>query len=191
MNITLRTTTLGMVFAIATLTGCSTLSSKNGDSASASGPLAADLGNEGTEINSVAEPVCSPAELSVLAAVLPSADLKSAIKQTVFLFGTDKSDLQPDTLGVLTAHAALLRQQTTLRLKVAGHTDERGTADYNLALGERRANTVATYLTAAGVKAPQMRVISFGEEKPVATGNDEAAWAKNRRAELSYTGCSK
>ncbi|MEK6789708.1 MAG: peptidoglycan-associated lipoprotein Pal [Pseudomonadota bacterium] len=191
MNITLRTTTLGMVFAIATLTGCSTLSSKNGDSGTASGPLAADLGNEGTEINSVSEPVCSPAELSTLAAVLASADQKSAIKQTVFLFGTDKSDLQPDTLGVLTAHAALLKQQSTLRLKVAGHTDERGTADYNLALGERRANTVATFLIAAGVKSPQMRVVSFGEEKPAVSGNDEAAWAKNRRAELSYTGCAK
>jgi len=191
MNKLLRTGTIGVVFAIATLTGCSTLNSKNGDAATASGPLATDLGNEGTEINSVAEPVCSPAELSALAAVLQSADQRSAIQQTVFLFGTDKYNLQPDTMGVLTAHAALLKQQAGLRLKVGGHTDQRGTADYNLALGERRANTVATFLTAAGVKSQQMRVISFGEEKPVATGNDEAAWAKNRRAELSYTGCTK
>lgn len=191
MNITLRTTTLGMLFAVATLSGCSTLGSKNGDPANASGPLAADLGNEGTEINSVSEPVCTPAELSTLAAVLQSVEQKNAIKQTVFLFGTDKFDLKPESLSVLTAHAALLKQQSTLRLKVAGHTDERGTADYNLALGERRANTVATYLTAAGVKAPQMRVISFGEEKPAVAGSDESAWSKNRRAELSYTGCSK
>jgi len=191
MNKLLRTGTLGMIFAIATLTGCTTLNSKNNDSATASGPLANDLGNEGTEINSVAEPICSPAELSALAAVLQSADQRSAIKQTVFLFGTDKFNLQPDTFGVLTAHAALLKQQAGLRLKVGGHTDQRGTADYNLALGERRANTVATFLTAAGVKTTQMRVISFGEEKPVAAGNDEAAWSKNRRAELSYTGCTK
>lgn len=186
MNLTYRLSTLGMAFAIATLTGCSTMKTLD----EGKGPISGDPQNEGTEINVVSEPVCTPAELSVLAAVLRDPAQKSAIAQTVFLFGTDKSDLKPETLGVLTAHAALLKQQAALRLKVGGHTDERGTADYNLALGERRANTIATFLTAAGVKSTQMRVISFGEEKPVAIGSDESAWAKNRRAELSYTGCS-
>ena len=194
MNMTSHTRTLrltGLAFALAALAGCSTLKSPSNESATASGPLSANLSNDTPEINSVAEPVCSPAALATLAAVLGNAEQKAAITQTVFHFATDKSDLQADTTGVLTAHAALLNQQAALRLKVTVHTDERGTADYNLALGERRANTVATFLAAAGVKPTQMRVVSYGEEKPVASGGDETAWAQNRRAELIYTGCAQ
>ena len=70
------------------------------------------------------------------------------------------------------------------KIQIAGHCDDRGSAEYNLALGEHRAKSVQKYLTTLGVKAENLSVISYGKEKPAVNGNDEAAWAKNRRAEF-------
>lgn len=190
-----RLSTLGLACALLSLSGCSTLgASKAGNGsdsslATVSGPLPPAMTNNQLEINRTADAGCAPAALAALAAGLPDARQQSAISQTLFLFGTDKYDLSAETTSVLTAHATLLQQQAALRLKITGHTDERGTADYNLALGERRANTVATFLTAAGIKPEQMQVVSYGEEKPQALGADEAAWSQNRRVELAYAGC--
>ena len=190
----LRLSTLGLACALLTLSGCSTLEPSKTDSdsnpATASGPLPPAMTNNQLEINRTADAGCAPAALAALAAALPDAGQQSAISQTLFLFGTDKHDLSAEATSVLTAHATLLQQQAALRLKITGHTDERGTADYNLALGERRANTVATFLTAAGIKPEQMQVVSYGEEKPLAIGADEAAWSQNRRVELAYAGCA-
>lgn len=72
-------------------------------------------------------------------------------------------------------------------MRVEGNTDERGTREYNMALGERRAKAVAVFLTSNGAKANQLDVISYGEEKPVASGESEEAWAQNRRVDLDYT----
>ncbi|MDO9620399.1 MAG: OmpA family protein, partial [Moraxellaceae bacterium] len=89
----------------------------------------------------------------------------------------------------LMAHAKLLSKVGLARVQLTGHTDERGTQDYNLALGERRANAVARYFSAAGVQPAQMNVVSYGKERPVADGSNEAAWQQNRRVELDYTVC--
>jgi len=196
MNHTFRISALSATFAIATLSGCSTLSKTDGSSTdanpqTASGPLTPAIASNALEINRAAERDCAPAALNALATSLPDASQQAGIAQTVFLFGTDKYDLSQETTGVLAAHAVLLQQQAALRLRVTGHTDERGTADYNLALGERRANTVATFLAAAGVKPEQLNVVSYGEEKPAALGGDEAAWSQNRRVELAYSGCAQ
>ena len=196
MTRTLRISALSAAFVITTLSGCSTLSNTEGSSIdtnaqTASGPLTPAIAGNALEINRAAERDCAPAALTALAATLPDASQQSAISQTLFLFGTDKHDLSAETTGVLSAHATLLQQQAALRLKITGHTDERGTAEYNLALGERRANTVATFLTAVGVKPEQLLVISYGEEKPLALGADEAAWSQNRRVELAYAGCAQ
>ena len=197
MHTSLRLPTLSLAFALLAVSGCSTLGSsktgKGGDnnSATASGPLSPAMTNSLLEINRTADIGCAPAALAALAAGLSDANQQAAISQTVFLFGTDKYDLNTEAAGVLAAHSTLLQQQATLRLKITGHTDERGTADYNLALGERRANTVATFLAAAGVKPEQMQVVSYGEEKPQAAGVDEAAWSQNRRVELAYAGCAQ
>lgn len=188
-----RLSTLGLACALLALSGCSTLDSSKAanDTATASGPLPPAMANNPLEINPTADAGCAPAALAALAADLPDTSQQSAISQTLLLFGTDKHDLSAETTGVLSAHATLLQQQAALRLKITGHTDERGTADYNLALGERRANTVATFLTAAGIKPEQLLVISYGEEKPLALGADEAAWSQNRRVELAYAGCAQ
>lgn len=100
-------------------------------------------------------------------------------------FDFDKSDLRQDARDVLSKNAALiLKSLADAKIKIEGHCDERGSAEYNLALGERRAMSSLKYLTTLGVKAENLSIISYGKEKPAVNGSDEAAWAKNRRAEF-------
>ena len=140
---------------------------------------AANLGNaiEGNVIADSSPQVISTDSLS------SSADL---LRIRVFYFGTNVSDITAIAYGGLNAHAQYLINNSSARLQLSGHTDERGTREYNLALGERRANAVARYLVSAGVNASQLTVVSYGKEKPVADGSYEEAWAKNRRVELDY-----
>ena len=112
------------------------------------------------------------------------ASATAAALETVY-FDFDKSELRQDARDVLYKNAELLlKAQPAAKGKIEGHCDERGSAEYNLALGERRAKSAMQYLLTLGVKADRMSVISYGKEKPAVQGNDEAAWAKNRRAEF-------
>lgn len=104
----------------------------------------------------------------------------------IVYFGYDKAVLPPESLGLLELHAAFLRNNPDKRVLVDGNTDERGTREYNLALGERRADSVRTFLVSVGVRRSQVDTVSYGEERPADSGHDEAAWAKNRRAVLGY-----
>jgi len=114
------------------------------------------------------------------AAIAPAA----ASLETVY-FDFDKSDLRQDARNVLAKNAEiLLKSKQGSNLKIEGHCDERGSAEYNLALGERRAKSALQYLLTLGVQPERLSVISFGKEKPAVQGNDEEAWAKNRRAEF-------
>ncbi len=106
--------------------------------------------------------------------------------QRIFYFDFDQSRLSQRGLSVLSLHAEYLRDFPRRRITIEGHCDERGTRDYNLALGERRAEAVRSYLTSAGVRSSQIRTVSFGEERPAATGQGESAWSRNRRAVLNY-----
>ncbi|MHB8057163.1 MAG: peptidoglycan-associated lipoprotein Pal [Desulfuromonadaceae bacterium] len=100
-------------------------------------------------------------------------------------FDFDKSDLRQDSRDVLSKNAdVILKSSSRIKVQISGHSDERGSAEYNLALGEHRAKSVRNYLITLGVNASDLSVISYGEEKPAVMGNDEAAWAKNRRAEF-------
>lgn len=99
-------------------------------------------------------------------------------------FDFDKYDLKPVYRDVLKGKADILKQFGEFRVIVEGHCDERGTEEYNLALGERRARAVYEYLILLGVNAAQLEMVSYGEERPAVQGNNEAAWAKNRRAEF-------
>ena len=101
-------------------------------------------------------------------------------------FDYDKSDLRQDTRDVLSRNAeTILKSLVGKKIQIEGHCDERGSAEYNLALGERRAKSAQQYLTTLGVKAEALSVISYGKEKPAVNGSDESAWAKNRRAEFT------
>ncbi|SMY15094.1 peptidoglycan-associated lipoprotein Pal [Photobacterium aquimaris] len=106
-------------------------------------------------------------------------------QQTVF-FKFDNSEIQPEYQKMLEAHAEYLRNNPNVKVVVQGHADERGTPEYNIALGERRATAVSQYLQALGVPANQMSIVSYGEEKPLLFGHTDADYAKNRRAVIVY-----
>jgi len=111
---------------------------------------------------------------------------RAALAATVY-FDFDSSDLREDSRASLDARVPILRANPGVRLLVAGHTDERGSTEYNLALGQRRAATVRRYLADRGVAEARIEIVSFGEERPVASGGGESAWAQNRRAEFEIT----
>jgi peptidoglycan-associated lipoprotein len=98
------------------------------------------------------------------------------------LFDTDQSDLDDSDRQTLQSQAAYLTQYGQVRVTIEGHADERGTREYNLALGERRANAAKNYLVSQGIPESRISTISYGKERPEATGSDESAWAQNRRA---------
>lgn len=98
------------------------------------------------------------------------------------LFETDQWTLRPEGQQTIQGWAQLLRQNAGANVILEGHADERGTRDYNLALGERRANAAKNYLASLGVDPARITTISYGKERPAALGSDEAAWAQNRRA---------
>jgi peptidoglycan-associated lipoprotein len=104
----------------------------------------------------------------------------------VVYFDFDSYTVKDVHRPALEAHARWLSSDATKRLVINGHTDDRGGREYNLALGQKRADTVAKFLTGLGVAHSQMECVSYGEERPAAKGRGEDAWAKNRRAELEY-----
>lgn len=106
--------------------------------------------------------------------------------ETVFYFDFDKSIVRPESREALAKHAAYLVSHPDARAVLEGHADERGTREYNMALGERRAKAISRYLTIQGVAASQIETVSFGEEVPVAFGHDSDAWQLNRRVEVRY-----
>jgi peptidoglycan-associated lipoprotein len=105
-------------------------------------------------------------------------------------FDYDESTLTDDTRDKLSRNADLLKSRTEFSVTIEGHADERGTNEYNLALGERRANAVRDYLGSLGVSGDRLRTISYGEERPVCTQTEESCWSQNRRAHMVITGRS-
>lgn len=104
----------------------------------------------------------------------------------VVYFEFDRSEISGEFIEILEAHAAYLLDNPSVTVLIEGHTDERGTPEYNVALGERRAKAVARHLQSLGVLASQISTVSYGQEKPVDSSHTEAAWAANRRAVLVY-----
>ena len=109
------------------------------------------------------------------------ADFKQNVGDRVY-FDTDMSNIREDGRQTLTRQAEWLKKYTNYQITIAGHCDERGTREYNLALGERRANAAKQFLVAQGIPAQRIQTISYGKERPDPVGSDEAAWARNRRA---------
>lgn len=111
-----------------------------------------------------------------------SADFKRSVTSDTVNFGTDMYDIDATARGILDSQVSWLQKYPNVRVTIEGHCDERGTREYNLALGDRRANSAKNYLVARGVSASQITTISYGKERPVAMGSDEGSWAQNRRA---------
>jgi len=116
-----------------------------------------------------------------------SLDTDSCLRQRVVYFDLDKSEIKPEFQAQMSCHAAYLKQFPQSRVTLEGNTDERGSREYNLGLGERRGNAVQSALSAAGASSSQLNVTSYGEERPVCRQHDESCWSKNRRVEIVYT----
>ena len=109
-------------------------------------------------------------------------------KQTgmIIYFDYDRAEIKPEFVAIVTAHAKYLNASATNKVRLEGHSDERGSREYNIGLGERRAQAVRRALMLQGVTEAQITTVSYGEERPAVQGSDEAAYAKNRRVELVY-----
>ncbi|GAL18487.1 peptidoglycan-associated lipoprotein Pal [Vibrio maritimus] len=166
----------GLLIALPVL--AMTACSSSDDAASSTG---AETNNQAQQETTVATPIDENAQLS-------EQELKEKAlreNQTIY-FAFDNSTIAGDYEDMLAAHAAYLSKDVSLKVTIEGHADERGTPEYNIALGERRANAVAKYIQALGVQADQISIVSYGEEKPLVLGQSEDAYAKNRRAVLVY-----
>ena len=165
---------LGLFAAIALVSACETAST-GGSSAGGSG--VADAKPQ--------ETFTSPLGSSITPG--SQEDLVVSVGDRVF-FDFDKYSLKADARKTLERQAAWLKANPSVTFSIEGHCDERGTREYNLALGERRANSVKDYLVTLGINPARMKTISYGKERPVAIGSTNAAWAQNRRGVTRVTG---
>ena len=115
-----------------------------------------------------------------------SANARAALLAPIY-FDLDLSDIRDDSRAKLEQKALLLNSNPSLRIRIAGHCDNRGSDEYNLALGQRRAAAAKRFLTDRGIDASRIEIVSFGEERPAAQGEDETSWSQNRRAEFEIT----
>jgi len=167
-----------VVMAGLLVTACETAKEENA-STEGSGAVTAPSGSSVASADSTSPSVTS-------SSVVPGTregsmeHFQSEVGDRVF-FGFDRFDLTPEARDVLERQSEWLQRFRVITITIAGHSDERGTREYNLALGERRANSVKNYLVALGVNSNRIRTVSYGKEQPVDPGSNEAAWSKNRR----------
>ncbi|MFY9178768.1 MAG: peptidoglycan-associated lipoprotein Pal [Venatoribacter sp.] len=179
MQTTTMYKTLGLAFGALLLTACAS----KGDVSEG----AADFENAANDAAQEAETQANAIDTSAVSGEELEAQAKAALlEHSVFYFDFDQSSLKEESKESLKAHAAYLAARSQARVVLEGHADERGTVEYNLALGERRALTVRRFLMANGAQAEQIKVVSFGEERPAVMGNTEEAYSQNRRVEVKY-----
>jgi peptidoglycan-associated lipoprotein len=150
------------------IAGCSSDGKKDGAGAKGKGSSGLSTGGAGTSGTGSGRELTGGVDLS----------------QHVIYFDFDSSELRADAQAVVANWAKYLSQNPSARVRLEGHTDERGTREYNVALGERRSRAVQQALQLRGVTAGQLSAISYGEERPVSMGHDESAWGQNRRVEI-------
>nr|VFK37848.1 MAG: peptidoglycan-associated lipoprotein [Candidatus Kentron sp. TC] len=120
------------------------------------------------------------------ASMSPLEDPNSLLSNRIIYFDFDSNDIKPEFREIIEAHARYLVDHGNVNVKLGGHCDERGTREYNLALGERRAKAVSRSMSVLGVSDNQLYAVSYGEEQPAEQRSDEFAWRKNRRVEIIY-----
>ncbi len=135
--------------------------------------------------NDAAKQAASDAAQAALAQQQQAQDAAQALAHVIY-FDFDQSTIKSEFRMALNGHAAYLSQNPTAKIVLEGHADERGTREYNIALGERRGNAVSRYLVVQGVSVDAIEVVSFGEERAVNAGHDKASLAENRRVEIRY-----
>ncbi|NBD20185.1 peptidoglycan-associated lipoprotein Pal [Aquabacterium fontiphilum] len=174
-----RSLALGVLAAAAlALAGCGSRV-KLDDKASGAAPITSAAPGEGAGAGGVASSNVAPV------VVAPDAnDAAASNIARIVYFDFDSFLVKDEFRPVVEAHARRMNAARDTRIVIEGHTDERGGREYNLALGQRRAEAVQRSLTLLGVSAERIEAVSFGEERPAATGSDESAWSQNRRAEI-------
>lgn len=163
-----------IVVSILALAGCKTNTVKPASAPPAPAPT------------TMAMPAAATTQAPATAEISPLDDPTSVLAQRVIYFDFDKSNIRSEFLDALTAHAKYLIAHPDQKMRIEGYTDERGTVEYNIALGDRRAQAVRRFLLFQGVNPDQLTTVSFGEAHPADPGHNEDAWAKNRRAVLVY-----
>lgn len=167
---------LMLALPLTLLAACSTTGDADDQASEATTSTTAEASSVET---STIEKVLTPQEIKMQ----KYADLR---KEHIIYFDFDRSDVRGEFAELLAAHADYLVKNPSVKVRLEGHADERGTPEYNIALGERRAKAVQKYLMSLGVMASQLNMVSYGEEMPLVSSHTEEAWAKNRRAVLVY-----
>ncbi|HUF77241.1 MAG TPA: peptidoglycan-associated lipoprotein Pal, partial [Longimicrobiales bacterium] len=114
------------------------------------------------------------------------ARMRTTMSERIY-FDYDRAEIRADSRAALDRKTRIMRDEPTVRIRIEGHADERGSTEYNLALGNRRADAVRAYITAAGISSSRIEIVSFGEERPIERARSESAWSRNRRAEFMVT----
>lgn len=164
----------------------------NGDSAAAAerarqDSIAAAEAEAARRAQEEAERIARQREADSLAALGRNAEEVRNMLAAMIHFDLDRSNIRSDDMGALDQKVAILQANPDLRIRVGGHCDERGSDEYNLALGNRRAQSTKQYLVSHGIDASRIETQSWGEERPMVDGHDESAWSQNRRAEFEVT----
>ena len=174
------------------LMGCGPAQVKDGDASSDNGSSAATGNADSTQTGAINGAngsdgtAIAGAENTVSYERNAINDVNSVLAERVIYFGFDSDNISQDYMDLIAQHGKYLANNPDMKLRLEGHADERGTREYNVALGNRRAQAVRRLILFQGVNAAQITVISYGEEKPVALSHDEEAWRLNRRTELVY-----
>lgn len=163
-------------------TGCSTTGSEDGRS----GTLVEDASGMGGDVQVGLDPDGAVTVTGTDGYGSNFNGPEALRENNTIYFNYDSDQIHDNYVGVMQAHAKYLRENPDAHIIIEGHTDERGTPEYNIALGERRARAVARYMQNLGVDVNQLSIVSYGEEKPLVVGHNENAWAKNRRAVINY-----
>ena len=190
-QILLNRAAVAALFAAALSAGCSSVKlDSDVPVETRSGTPAASVGTAGAGANATGANAAGASQSRVAPVDLASKDTAGALAlanaQRIVYFDFDSYVVKDEYRATVDAHARALAADRRKHLAIEGHTDERGGREYNLALGQKRAEAVAKSLTLLGATDAQVEAVSFGKERPAAQGSDEAAWAKNRRAELNY-----
>ncbi|MCP4286353.1 MAG: peptidoglycan-associated lipoprotein Pal [Gammaproteobacteria bacterium] len=170
--------TVALFILSLTMAGCSTFGGKTDEEAGSEGAPVSEAGQGGSGTAAASEggewhgnPLDNP---------------NSLLSNRIIYFDYDESQIREDFRDVVIAHGEYLAANPAVTITVEGHADERGSREYNIALGERRANGVRNLMMAQGASDNQINVVSYGEERPLLVGSDETSWSQNRRAELLY-----
>jgi peptidoglycan-associated lipoprotein len=169
---------LGLVVAVAAaFAGCATEGNQATNSTANAQPAARSAS---------ATPAPAPSPHSAMGIMMGSSGAKTAPMMRSIFYAYDKAELTPESRKVVEANAEYLRSNPKVKVVVEGNADERGSAEYNVALGQRRADGVSKIMTLLGINSDRIETVSFGKEKPKVVGHDESAWSQNRRSDIVF-----